>query len=70
MTQIVITIEAESGHITQTQILAKTMQDEEYALDRLKMFLPALHKFRKSLREIIHLYKIFEYQDDLNGDWC
>jgi len=68
MPQIVITIEAESGHIIQTQILAKTMQDEEYALDRLKLFLPALYKLRKSLRGIIHLFNIFEYQEDLNGD--
>ena len=61
MPQIIITIEADSGHISNTQILAQNMQEEEYALDRLKLFLPALHKLRKSLKILIRLFDFTDF---------
>jgi len=55
MPEILLRIETSTGQITQTQIMAETVEGELEALSRLKLFLREIHKLRKALLKIVFL---------------
>ncbi len=59
MPQILLTIEADTGKISKTQVIAQNMEQELKALSRMQLFHQEFHKLRNALQTLVRMENTF-----------